>query len=146
MLVKSLLPTLSLAGAAVAASADEWRTRSIYQVIVDRFAKEDGSSGNCNLKEYCGGSWKGLVNKLDYIQDMGFTAVSSLLPSVGGVLNPHARFGSAPLVAPWTTTPPTDRVITVCQPALAVLPVIDVPRRLLADQLHRPQSALRERR
>jgi hypothetical protein len=24
---------------------------------------------------YCGGSWQGIVDKLDYIQDMGFTAV-----------------------------------------------------------------------
>ncbi|KAL1669729.1 glycoside hydrolase family 13 protein [Schizophyllum commune] len=91
MLVKSLLPTLSLAGAAIAASADEWRTRSIYQVIVDRFAKEDGSSGNCNLKEFCGGSWKGLVNKLDYIQNMGFTAI--WISPVGRSLDNNTAYG-----------------------------------------------------
>lgn len=125
MLVKSLLPTLSLAGAAIAASADEWRSRSIYQVIVDRFAKEDGSSGNCNLKEFCGGSWKGLVNKLDYIQDMGFTAVSDLLFRSDGVLNPLARFGSAPLAVRSTTTPPMGRVTTVRHRVLSMLSVID---------------------
>ena len=81
MLLKTLVPTLSLAGAAFAASADDWRSRSIYQVIVDRFALEDGSNGACNPNDavFCGGSWNGLKNKLDYIQGMGFSAVSSVL-------------------------------------------------------------------
>lgn len=66
--------------AAWAASTNDWRSRSIYQVIVDRFARTDGSTTEaCDVEKklHCGGTWKGLENKLDYIQDMGFTAVSS---------------------------------------------------------------------
>lgn len=55
----------------------QWRQQSIYQVLTDRFAKSDGSTEACaNLSDYCNGTWTGLINRLDYIQDMGFTAVS----------------------------------------------------------------------
>jgi len=55
----------------------QWRSQSIYQVITDRFARTDGStSASCDLNRYCGGTWQGLINKLDYIQNMGFSAVS----------------------------------------------------------------------
>ncbi|EMF09859.1 glycoside hydrolase family 13 protein [Sphaerulina musiva SO2202] len=54
----------------------EWRRQSIYQVMTDRFARSDGSTtASCDLDEYCGGTWIGLINQLDYIQQMGFTAV-----------------------------------------------------------------------
>jgi Alpha amylase, catalytic domain len=61
-----------------AANKDEWRKRSIYQVMVDRFARTDGSTtAPCNVKnrDYCGGTWKGIQNNLDYIQGMGFDAI-----------------------------------------------------------------------
>lgn len=61
-----------------AASKDEWRKRSIYQVMVDRFARTDlSTTAPCNVKDrdYCGGTWKGLQNNLDYIQGMGFDAI-----------------------------------------------------------------------
>ncbi|KAI7367802.1 alpha-amylase [Hortaea werneckii] len=63
---------------ASAATADQWRGRSIYQVLTDRFARTDGSTdATCNTAEgkYCGGSFKGIQNHLDYIQGMGFDAV-----------------------------------------------------------------------
>ncbi|KAI6809958.1 alpha-amylase [Hortaea werneckii] len=63
---------------ASAATADQWRGRSIYQVLTDRFARTDGStSATCNTGEglYCGGSFKGIQNHLDYIQGMGFDAI-----------------------------------------------------------------------
>ncbi|KIK65915.1 glycoside hydrolase family 13 protein [Collybiopsis luxurians FD-317 M1] len=62
---------------ALAASAEDWTKRSIYQVVTDRFAIGDGSSPSCDTdnKSYCGGNWQGIINKLDYIQDMGFDAV-----------------------------------------------------------------------
>jgi hypothetical protein len=62
-----------------AATADDWRSRSIYQIITDRFARTDGSTSSpCNTTAqlYCGGTFQGIINQLDYIQDMGFTAVS----------------------------------------------------------------------
>jgi len=63
---------------AQAATPAEWRSRSIYQVVTDRFARADGSTtATCNVNDglYCGGSWQGIINKLDYIQDMGFSAI-----------------------------------------------------------------------
>ncbi|GAB7352422.1 hypothetical protein MBLNU459_g2841t2 [Dothideomycetes sp. NU459] len=44
--------------------------------MTDRFARTDGSTtASCNLNDYCGGTWEGLINHLDYIQNMGFTAI-----------------------------------------------------------------------
>ncbi|RJE17791.1 alpha-amylase [Aspergillus sclerotialis] len=62
-------------GPTIAKSAAEWRELSIYQVVTDRFATNDGSAPDCWIRSYCGGTWKGLENKLDYIQGMGFQAV-----------------------------------------------------------------------
>lgn len=60
---------LAFAGAVSATDLAGWRTRSIYQVMIDRFARTDGSTdADCDVSKFCGGSWKGLVNKLDYIQ------------------------------------------------------------------------------
>ncbi|USW53609.1 Putative carbohydrate binding module family 20, glycosyl hydrolase, family 13, catalytic [Septoria linicola] len=65
-----------LAGVVSALSSAEWRSQSIYQVLTDRFALANGStSQSCDWGNYCGGSWQGILNKLDYIKGMGFTAV-----------------------------------------------------------------------
>ncbi|KAL4760054.1 alpha-amylase [Aspergillus foveolatus] len=73
------LSALFLASASVAVtspSAEQWAERSIYQVMTDRFARPAGSPEKpCDPYRYCGGSWAGVVDKLDYIQDLGFTAV-----------------------------------------------------------------------
>ncbi|KAG0647877.1 Taka-amylase A [Hyphodiscus hymeniophilus] len=68
----------SLMSTAAALSPAQWRSQSVYQVLTDRFARTDGStSATCNTGSqiYCGGTWQGIINKLDYIQDMGFTAI-----------------------------------------------------------------------
>ncbi|KKF95976.1 Alpha-amylase 2 [Ceratocystis platani] len=60
----------------LALSSSEWAKQSVYQVLTDRFARTDGSTSACSsLAEYCGGTWQGLINNLDYIQNMGFSAV-----------------------------------------------------------------------
>ncbi|KAK0236687.1 GH13 alpha-amylase precursor [Armillaria nabsnona] len=63
----------------LSASADEWRSRSIYQLVTDRFAvsNDTGFGGYCDTswRSYCGGSWLGITQHLDYIQDMGFDAI-----------------------------------------------------------------------
>ena len=46
---------------------DEWKTRTIYQVLTDRFSRTNGDTSSCNLSNYCGGTFKGLQNNLDYI-------------------------------------------------------------------------------
>lgn len=73
-----LLSLSSLVNVVTAATADEWRSRSIYQIITDRFALTNGSTtSSCpyGSQKYCGGTFKGIVDKLDYIQGMGFTAI-----------------------------------------------------------------------
>lgn len=79
----------------LAASANDWSSRSIYQVsnilvlspspcsfrghqlVTDRFALASGSGSACNTddRKYCGGNYQGIINHLDYIQNMGFDAV-----------------------------------------------------------------------
>jgi len=60
----------------LAATPEEWRSRTIYQALIDRFAVTNSSGNpNCDLHNYCGGTWKGLKSKLDYIQGMGFDAI-----------------------------------------------------------------------
>ncbi|KAL4736807.1 glycoside hydrolase superfamily [Aspergillus similis] len=79
MRLLALTSTLALLGKAVhGLDADGWRSQSIYFLLTDRFARTDGSTtAPCDLaqRRYCGGSWQGIINQLDYIQDMGFTAI-----------------------------------------------------------------------
>ena len=73
-----ILLQLAFATACLGATPAQWRLRSIYQVFTDRFARSDQSTSaacDTNARLYCGGSWQGLITKLDYIQNMGFTAV-----------------------------------------------------------------------
>ena len=63
----------------LAASLAEWRDRSIYQVLTDRFAYGNGSEPappcEVELGLYCGGTWQGIQANLDYIQGMNFDAI-----------------------------------------------------------------------
>ncbi|KAJ5632125.1 alpha-amylase [Penicillium lividum] len=57
--------------------------------MTDRFARTDGSTtAPCNATEglYCGGTWQGTIDKLDYIQGMGFDAImiSPIVENVAG--------------------------------------------------------------
>ena len=59
---------------------DEWKSRSVYQILTDRFAlsnDDDQATCNCNSKcnVYCGGTFNGIKNHLDYIKGMGFGAI-----------------------------------------------------------------------
>ncbi|KAJ8584457.1 glycoside hydrolase family 13 protein [Rhizopogon salebrosus TDB-379] len=63
---------------AYAATADQWRGRSIYQVLIDRYALPEGADPTqCapGDRTWCGGTWNTLRQNLDYIQNAGFTAV-----------------------------------------------------------------------
>ena len=65
-----------MAGAVLSATKEEWKQRSVYQVLTDRFARTDGGREPCTeLSKYCGGTFKGLTQHLDYIQSMGFDAI-----------------------------------------------------------------------
>ena len=56
------------------ATPAQWRGKAIYQVLTDRFARADKSC-DPQARTYCGGTWRGIMNNLDYIQNMGFTAI-----------------------------------------------------------------------
>lgn len=66
----SLAAATALLGVTNAATTEEWKSRSIYQVMTDRFARTDGSTtAACDdLSQHCNGTWSGLINHLDYIQ------------------------------------------------------------------------------
>ena len=55
---------------------EEWRNRTIYQLLTDRFSRGNGDDSPCNdLSKYCGGTFKGIKDHLDYIQNLGFDAI-----------------------------------------------------------------------
>src|SRR5688500_11473272 len=67
---------LAIISITLAGTPAEWKSRAIYQVLTDRFATTDGTTTPCsNLNEYCGGTFQGLINNLDYIVGMGFDAI-----------------------------------------------------------------------
>ncbi|KAH9997556.1 glycoside hydrolase family 13 protein [Russula vinacea] len=73
-----LLVSITFIGSTLAATADQWRGRSIYQVITDRYALPEGANTTaCNVtaQTWCGGTWRTIQDNLDYIQDAGFTAI-----------------------------------------------------------------------
>lgn len=81
MIFESLFPFLVAAAFVVPVASltpAGWRAQSIYQVMTDRFARTDlSTTASCDSSRgvYCGGTWRGLISKLDYIQGMGFTAI-----------------------------------------------------------------------
>lgn len=69
---------LGLVPSAWGAGVDAWKSRSIYQLMTDRFALSDLSTNvPCNTTAglRCGGTWRGIINNLDYIEGMGFDAI-----------------------------------------------------------------------
>jgi glycosidase len=57
----------------------DWRDQVIYQVMVDRFANGDPNNDfgvePGALARHHGGDWQGLIDRLDYIEDLGATAL-----------------------------------------------------------------------
>lgn len=74
------MKTLFLSCLAAAKSADtrKWHGRSVYFVVTDRFAKSSAGEDSdpiCDGREWCGGTFRGVLRQLDYIQGMGFDAL-----------------------------------------------------------------------
>jgi alpha-amylase len=45
-------------------------------LLTDRFARGNGDTSACkDIRNYCGGTWQGITNHLDYIQGLGIDAV-----------------------------------------------------------------------
>ena len=76
---------LAFAGYSLAGDASEWKKRTVYQFLTDRFAN-DGASGCGDVHNYCGGNYKSAINQLDYIKGMGFDAVwiSPIVDNIDG--------------------------------------------------------------
>lgn len=73
-----LCSVLLLVGFSSGANYTQWLSRSIYQIVTDRFAMASATSTPaCNVTEevYCGGTWKGITRMVDYITGMGFNAI-----------------------------------------------------------------------
>ena len=75
LLLHSSLP----ANAAVEKEDRLWQDESVYSIMVDRFNNGDRNNDmDVNAKDplaYNGGDIKGIIDKLDYIHEMGFTAI-----------------------------------------------------------------------
>ncbi|EEB09577.1 alpha-amylase Aah4 [Schizosaccharomyces japonicus yFS275] len=84
----ALLSTSSVVSPVQALSSDEWRKQSIYSLMTDRFAPSKPVP-KCNAADrtYCGGDWRGIIEHLDYIQELGFTAIwiSPVIEQIDGV-------------------------------------------------------------
>ena len=74
MRIISFLIILILSTYIVSKTKEEWKSRSIYQILTDRFARTS-DTGEFNYSKYCGGNYQGLIQKLDYIKGMGFDAI-----------------------------------------------------------------------
>ncbi|WDM24534.1 family 14 glycosylhydrolase [Paenibacillus polymyxa] len=61
----------------------DWSKQSIYFIMTDRFSNGDPSndnyggfnSNNSDQRKWHGGDFQGIINQLDYIKNMGFTAI-----------------------------------------------------------------------
>jgi len=57
----------------------EWRDEVIYSIMIDRFnngePKNDKQLDAGNLEGYQGGDIRGIIKRLDYIKEMGFTTI-----------------------------------------------------------------------
>ncbi|MCA9667909.1 MAG: hypothetical protein KC503_20065 [Myxococcales bacterium] len=62
---------------------DDWRDEVIYQIVVDRFDNGDPSNDRLDgvgvikgdLARYQGGDWRGVINRLGYIERLGASAI-----------------------------------------------------------------------
>ncbi|KAL1405411.1 hypothetical protein Q8F55_009042 [Vanrija albida] len=81
----ALLAAAASLHAVNAATADQWRSRSIYQLLTDRFAPPSDTAPartnpvpqTCDPQAgtWCGGTWLSIIDKLDYLQGMGIDAI-----------------------------------------------------------------------
>jgi alpha-amylase len=97
MLILSVFTTILCYTTSIATAADTsaWKSRSIYFVLTDRIARSssDTGGGSCgDLGNYCGGTFKGLESKLDYVRNLGFDAIW-ITPVVASMLIPSRYEG-----------------------------------------------------
>ncbi len=58
---------------------DDWRDQIIYQLLTDRFANGDAATDYrvepSALARYQGGDWQGIIDHLDYLEELGVTSL-----------------------------------------------------------------------
>ena len=98
--------------AAESKTSKDFRDETIYFLLTDRFVDGDPANNNLygdeyvpgNLRYYQGGDFKGLIDNLDYIKDMGFTAIW-ITPPVkqpeGRYVNSSKTYDAAPYHGYW---------------------------------------------
>ena len=86
----SLLTLLCLLPLALSLDANGMRSRTVYQLVTDRFALPPANTSDptCDVsaRQYCGGTWSGIQSQLAYIQGMGFDTIwiSPVVMNIGG--------------------------------------------------------------
>lgn len=57
-----------------------WQDETVYSILVDRFfngdSKNDNKVNTQDLYAYNGGDFQGIIDKLDYLKELGFTTIS----------------------------------------------------------------------
>lgn len=65
----------------IATHVDDWRDEVIYQLLTDRFANGDPGNDHrvdpspATLARYKGGDYQGIIDNIDYLQELGVTAI-----------------------------------------------------------------------
>jgi hypothetical protein len=85
------LCALAAAPAAFAATAAEWRNRTIYQLLTDRFANPSSNSQCENLSDYCGGTFQGIIRELLAARSSRAFFLSRRINSVSGPARRQTR-------------------------------------------------------
>lgn len=85
---------------ALAVPSPKWEDQIIYFVMIDRFANGDPTNDNFGMGEYGndnarynGGDLAGLIEKLDYIKELGATAIWITPPIANQWWNPWVNYG-----------------------------------------------------
>ncbi|WP_456275906.1 alpha-amylase family glycosyl hydrolase [Bacillus sp. AK128] len=87
-----LIPFLLFCSQVMAVEKEErsWQDEMVYSITIDRFFNGDANNDiNVNIQDplaYHGGDFQGIIEKLDYIKELGFTAIS-LSPIVNNDTN-----------------------------------------------------------
>ena len=69
------------------ATVEQWKDKVVYQILTDRFDTNPTTLTPCeDLTDYCGGTFKGIFNRLDYIKGLGVDAIwiSPVITNVDG--------------------------------------------------------------
>lgn len=85
---------LMLSSSASAGDVNGWKKRTVYQLLTDRFWRSSGDTSLCDLHNYCGGDFAGVVKQLQYVKDLGFDAIW-ISPVVDNIDNGYHGYWAA---------------------------------------------------